>query len=257
MTKTALITGASSGIGVALARQFAEQGWNLILVARRQANLEELSRELRKEYNCQSHTIAFDLTKDHAARSLYDEVKLQNLNVDCLVNNAGRGHYGSFPELDWQMEEDTIYLNVTVLTSLCKLFSKDMVSKGEGRILNIASIAGFMPGPNMAVYYATKAYVNSLSCALHAELKESGVTVTVSCPGPTESEFFDKAGTGELKAMEYIKRMSAEDVANQAYTATMKGQSMVVHGWLNQLMTEAPRVLPRAWIAPIVRTLVR
>jgi uncharacterized protein len=257
MKKTALITGASSGIGSALAHCMAEEGWDLILVARRQANLEKLSKELHENYGCRSHAIAFDLARENAARALHDEIRFRNLRVDCLVNNAGRGHYGAFLDLDWQLEEETIYLNVTVLTSLCKLFAKDMAGRGDGRILNVASIAGFLPGPRFAVYHATKAYVLSLSRALHAELSEQGVTVTASCPGPTESEFFEKAGTDELAYKDYIKLMSAEDVAKQAYAAMMKGQSVVVHGRLNSLMVETQRILPKAWVAPLVKKFMK
>ncbi|WLQ11281.1 SDR family oxidoreductase [Hahella aquimaris] len=255
--KTVLITGASSGIGLALARVFARNGWNLALVARRSDNLERLATELKEKYGADSQCIGFDLTADNAARALYDEVRFRNLRIDCLVNNAGRGYFGSFIERDYQLEEETIYLNVTVLTSLCKLFGRDMVEQGGGRILNIASIAGFMPGPNFAVYHATKAYVLSLSRAIHAELKSQGVTVTASCPGPTETEFFDKAGTGVLKAMEYIRRMPAEKVAEQAYEAMMKGKPVVVHGMLNKVMVESPRLVPKSWVAPVVKSLMR
>jgi len=257
MNKTALITGASSGIGLALATCFAENGWNLILVARRQNQLEKLKKQLQSDFGCLCHTVAFDLSKENAARALYDEVRFRNLQVDCLVNNAGRGHYRPFLELDWQLEEETIYLNVTVLTSLCKLFGKDMVEKGQGRILNVASIAGFLPGPRLAVYHATKAYVLSLSRALQAELSDQGVTVTVSCPGPTESEFFEKAGTDDLVVKDYIKLMPAEAVARQAYEATMKGKAVVVHGWLNRFMVETPRLLPKSWVAPLVKTFMK
>lgn len=257
MKNTALITGASSGIGLALARQFAYEGWDLVLVARRQANLEKLSKELMDDFGCRSHSIAFDLSKENAARALYDEIRFRNIQIDCLVNNAGRGHYDAFAGLDWQLEEETIYLNVTVLTSLCKLFGKDMLDRGEGRILNIASIAGFVPGPRLAVYHASKAYVVSLSRALHAEFADHGVTVTVSCPGPTESEFFAKAGTDNLAVKQYIKLMSADEVALQAYSATMKGQDVVVHGWLNRLIVETPRIVPKSWVAPFVKKFMK
>ena len=256
MKKTALITGASSGIGLALARQFADQGWDLVLVARRQKNLQDLSNELSQEFDCRCHTIAFDLSKEKAARALFDEIRFRNLQIDCLVNNAGRGHYNDFLDIDWQLEEETIYLNVTVLTSLCKFFGKAMVENGGGRILNVASVAGFIPGPRLAVYYASKAYVVSLSRALHAELSDQGVTVTASCPGPTESEFFEKSGADKLKLKNYYTLMSAETVAQQAYKAMMKGQSVVVHGWLNRLVTEFPRLVPKSWVAPLFKKLV-
>ncbi|OZG72217.1 short-chain dehydrogenase [Hahella sp. CCB-MM4] len=257
MTKTALITGASSGIGLALARQFAGEGWNLVLVARRQAQLEHLAKQLKDEFGVNSHCIAIDLSKENSARVLHDEVRFRNLEIDCLVNNAGRGHYGAFIDQPREISEETLYLNITTLTSLCHLFGKEFSNRGNGYILNIASVAAFIPGPGMAIYNATKSYVLSLSRALHAELADDGVTVTASCPGPTESEFFDKAGTDNLKAMEYIKLMPASQVAKEAYRALMKGQSVVVHGVLNKMMTETTRWLPRSWVAPMVKSLMR
>ncbi len=253
----ALVTGASSGIGRALALEFARNGWNLVLVARRASLLEQLAEEVRHGSGRAVTTIAHDLTGSNAARALFDEVASRNLEIDCLVNNAGRGHFGPFIEQDWRTDEETIDLNITVLTSLCHLFAAPMVTRHRGHILNIASIAGFMPGPNLAVYHASKAYVLSLSQALHAELSEHGVTVTASCPGPTASEFFDKAGTSNLKALDHIKLMPAEKVAEQAYQATVRGQSVVVHGLLNRLMAESPRLLPKSWVAPIVKTLMQ
>jgi short-subunit dehydrogenase len=255
--QTALITGASSGIGRALAHEFARNGWDLVLVARRTQLLNDLAREIKSTATVDVSIIALDLTTSNAARALFDEVASRNLVIDCLINNAGRGHFGPFVQQDWRTDEETIDLNVTVLTSLCHLFAEPMVSRRHGHILNIASIAGFMPGPNLAVYHASKAYVLSLSQALHAELSDHGVSVTASCPGPTQSEFFDKAGTSTMKAMDYVKLMSAETVAKQAYKATVKGQTIVVHGAFNRLMAESPRLLPKSWIAPIVKAVMK
>ncbi len=257
MKQTALITGASSGIGLALAHQFASENWNLVLVARRQGQLERIASELRLKYSIESQAIGFDLASENAARALFDEVRFRNLEINCLVNNAGRGHFGPFMEQDWKTNEETIFLNITVLTSLCRIFGKEMVKRGDGRILNIASIAGFLPGPNFAVYHASKAYVLSLSRALDAELRPAGVSVTTSCPGPTESEFFDKAGSDKIKAKELISLMSAEKVAKQAYKATMQRQPVVVHGLLNRLMSETPRFIPTTWMAPIVKAVLK
>ncbi|WP_020408050.1 SDR family NAD(P)-dependent oxidoreductase [Hahella ganghwensis] len=226
-------------------------------MARRQTQLEQLSEQLNNEFNISSQYIALDLSRKNSARALYEEVKFRNLEIDCLVNNAGRGHYGAFINQDREVSEETIHLNITTLTSLCQLFGKDFADRGNGRILNIASVAGFIPGPSMAIYNASKAYVLSLSRALHAELSGSGVTVTASCPGPTKSEFFDRAGADELKAMEYIKLMPAEQVAKEAYKALIKGHPVVIHGILNKMMAETTRWIPRSWVAPMVKSLMR
>lgn len=254
---TVLITGASSGIGLALAHEFSRRGRDLILVARRLEQLEALAGTLKRANGTAVSCIPLDLAGPNAARVLFDEIASRNGVVDTLVNNAGRGDFGAFAEQDWQRDEETIRLNVSVLTSLCHLAIPGMLERGQGRILNVASIAGFMPGPNLAVYHATKAYVLSLSRALHAELAGRGVTVTASCPGPTASEFFEKAGTQTLKALDYIKLMPAETVARQAVDALEKGQPVVVHGLLNRLMAESPRLLPQSWVAPIVRTFMK
>ncbi|MBK8973206.1 MAG: SDR family oxidoreductase [Hahellaceae bacterium] len=255
--QTALITGASSGIGRALAFEFASHGWNLVLVARRGALLDQLATDLRAIHKVEVSTIAFDLTASNAARALHDEISSRNLSIDCLVNNAGRGHFGEFIEQSWQTDEETIHLNISVLTSLCHVFAPDMVKRRNGFILNIASIAGFVPGPKLAVYHASKAYVLSLSQALHAELSPYKVSVTASCPGPTESEFFEKAGTQKLKALSYLKLMPAETVAHQAYQAMMHRRPIVVHGLMNRLMAESPRLMPKSWVAPLLKTFMK
>lgn len=257
MTPTVLITGASSGIGEALAREFAGRSWGLVLVARRTEKLEALASTLKAEFGTPCHVIGLDLTKNNAARILFDEVSSRNLTIDCLVNNAGRGDFGAFDSRDWKRDEETIQLNVTVLTSLCHLFSGPMLERGSGNILNIASVAGFIPGPNLAVYHATKAYVLSLSRALHAELSSRGVTVTASCPGPTQSEFFDHPGTEDIKALELVRFMPAKQVAEEAVDATLQGKSVVVHGWLNKTAVESARLVPTRLLAPLVKQFMR
>lgn len=255
--QTALITGASSGIGRALALEFARHGWNLVLVARRSALLATLATEIRDQFAVEVSTIAFDLTASNAARALFDEVSSRNLIIDCLVNNAGRGHFGDFADQSWQVDEETLHLNVGVLTALCHVFAPGMIQRRQGYILNVASIAGFVPGPKLAVYHATKAYVLSLSQALHAEFSPFQVGVTASCPGPTQSEFFEKAGTQKLKALSYMKLMPAETVARQAYEATMQRKPIVVHGLINRIMAESPRVMPKTWVAPLLKALMK
>ena len=252
-SKTALITGASAGIGKALAVEFAKDNWNLVLVARREEALDKLATELEQKHHCKVQVIPCDLTQKNAARQLYDETRSRNITIDCLVNNAGRGTFGNWLEQDADFNEDTIALNVVAVTTLSHLFAKDMVKRGVGYILNIASIAAFIPGPNLAVYHATKAFIMSFSEAIAAELSGTGVSVTASCPGPTESEFFERSGSTKVKALQHAPIMDAATVAKEAYQAMLKGETLRVHGLLNKLIVQTPRLLPKGWIAPIIK----
>jgi len=256
-TKTALVTGASAGIGFELSRVFAEHGFNLILVARREEKLKIVADQLTAQHGIKVTLIKQDLMHPGAALELFNKVQASSLKVDVLVNNAGRGQYASFIDTDLAANEATLQLNVTTLTSLTRLFAKDMVDQGTGYILNIASIAAFVPGPMMAVYHATKAYVLSLSEALNNELSGTGVTVTTSCPGPTESEFLVLAGADKLANLKYTKFMTARKVAEQAYEATVQRQSVVVHGGVNKAIVFLPRILPRKWITKMIQKMMR
>lgn len=256
-TQTALITGASSGIGYAIAKQFAENGYNLVLVARRKEKLDSVASELKLTHKIRVTTISHDLSQNDSARALYTKLGELNITVDVLVNNAGRGHFGSCIDLDVDTEEETIALNVTALTSLSKLFGKSMATRNRGHIINVASIAAFIPGPGMAVYNASKAFVLSFSEALHEELKSHGVGVTASCPGPTESEFFELAGTDKMDNMKFAHMMKADDVAKEIYQAMQKRRSVVVHGASNKLLTLLPRTLPRSVVARIVKSMMK
>jgi len=251
----ALVTGASSGIGLAIARELARNKHNLILVARRQAKLEQLAQSLASE-GVAVEVIAADLLVEGGAEALFEQVESKGLMVDVLVNNAGRGNAGQFADQKLQHMRGTLALNIDALTTLSRLFLTGMLKRKQGRILNVASVAGFMPGPGFAVYHASKAYVLSLSEALNAELKGTGVTVTASCPGPTESEFHDHADTRSVKGFELLSMMSADEVAREAYVAMMEGQSFYVHGGLNKVMTSSPRFLPRRWLVSVVRRLM-
>lgn len=255
--QTALITGASAGIGYELSQIFAQNGFDLILVARRADKLEALASKLEGEYGITARVIVKDLIAPGAAKALFEDVKTAGLVVDVLVNNAGRGHYAEFLKVDDDIDEGTLQLNVMALTTLSKLFGRSMVERGQGRILNIASIAAFIPGPMMAVYNATKAYVLSFSEALNNELKDKGVTVTASCPGPTESEFMTLAGSDKLDNLKYARFMSAQVVAQQAYDAAVAGKPVVVHGTMNKVITFAPRVTPRSVVPGLVRRLMK
>jgi len=248
-----LITGASSGIGLAIAEEFARQKHHLILVARREGKLKELADKLKK-FGVKVEVITADLAVNAGAEALFEKVQKQGLNVDILVNNAGRGNSGEFSEQAPDHMRGTLELNMTSLTILSRLFIDQMKINGYGRILNVASIAGFMPGPGLAVYHATKAYVLSLSEALNAELKGTGVSVTASCPGPTESEFHTQADTTSLKGFNMVSFMTAKQVAEEAYVALKKEQAFIIHGRLNQAFATTPKLMPRRWVPRIVKT---
>ncbi|HZC76160.1 MAG TPA: SDR family oxidoreductase, partial [Ktedonobacterales bacterium] len=191
--ETALVTGASSGIGEELARLFARDGYDLVLVARGKTQLEALAAELRQRHGVSLTVLATDLAQPAAAQAIYDELTRAGITVDVLVNNAGYATYGSFTEIPAETELAMLQVNMAALTHLCKLFLPPMVRRGSGRVLNVASTAAFQPGPLMAAYYASKAYVLSLSEALANELRGTGVTVTALCPGPTRSGFQSRA----------------------------------------------------------------
>ena len=221
--KTALITGASSGIGLELAKLHAQNGDDLVLVARRKEKLQELQAELEEKYDITVTLLVKDLAQESAAREIYDEVHAKNIEIDYLINNAGFGGHGKFHEREWAKDAAMIQVNVTVLTALTRFFLDDMVKRDSGRILNVASTAGFLPGPLQAVYYATKAFVVSFSEALAEELSDTNISVSALCPGPTESEF---AKTGDLEETNLFKQKtaSAHDVAKHGFDAMMKGK---------------------------------
>lgn len=246
--QTALITGASSGIGHEFARVFAEEGFDLILVSRQQDVLEHVAREVAGQYGVKATPIACDLFDPQAAQQLYQEVQQRGLKVDVLVNNAGQGQWGALTETDLNRQLDIIQLNISSLVSLTYLFLQDMQARGEGRILNVSSIAGRIPHPRMAVYAATKAFVFSFSEGLRRELKDTGITVTTLLPGVTESDFFSKADMEHTVA----GRMSKADphsVAEAGYEALMDEDDKVVAGVMNKLQVATMNILPERWVA--------
>jgi uncharacterized protein len=245
MGKTALITGASSGIGKELAYLSAKDGFDLILVARRHQKLEMIKKELEEQYSIKVYVIVSDLTQPGAVKALMRDVKELELNVDVLINNAGFGGYGKFHECDWEKYRDMINLNITALTELTRLVLPEMVEREDGRVLNIASMAGFVPGPLQAVYYATKGYVLSFSEAIYNELKGTGVTVTTLCPGPTRTEFIENAGVEDVMA--FKKSACPVKVAKCGYDGMFKGKRLVVPGLDNKFMAQIPRFIPR-WL---------
>jgi short-subunit dehydrogenase len=251
--KTALITGASAGLGRDFARLFASDGNDTVLVARRRDRLDELAAELRAG-GVRATVIAEDLAAPEAPIRIADRLAADGIEVEFLVNNAGFGTTGSFAEIDLGRELEMIQVNITALVHLTGLLLPAMVARGNGRILNVGSTAGFQPGPGMATYYASKAFVNHFTEGLAHELKETGVTATVSCPGATATEFGEVAGN----AKSILFRMgaaSSQAVAREAYDAMMAGKPMVVHGLTNKLAMESLRLSPRAVVRALVANL--
>jgi uncharacterized protein len=250
---TALITGASNGIGLELAKVHASKGDNLVLVARNKAKLDELKTELEKQYRISVYTIGKDLSAPNAAQDVYDETTRQNIRIDYLVNNAGFGDFGLFVESDWNKELQMINLNITTLTQFTKLYLKEMVQRKSGKIMNVASTAAFQSGPTMAVYYATKAYVLSFSEAIDNEVSPYGVTVTTLCPGATESGFQAAAAMEESALVKGKKLPTSKEVAEYGYKAMMRGQTVAIHGWKNYLLANSVRFTPRALVVKLTR----
>jgi short-subunit dehydrogenase len=253
--KTALITGASGGIGMELARIFAQNKHNLVLVARSEGKLKELANELQSKYGVAVKVIAKDLSLATAPTEIYQELKTAKITIDFLVNNAGFGEFGFFDETAWTKEEMMIDLNIKTLTHFTKLFVQDMVQRKSGKILNVASTAAFQPGPLMAVYYATKSYVLSFSEAIANELADKGVTVTALCPGPTASGFQAAAALEESKLVKGKKLPSSLEVAEYGYKAMMNGETVAIHGTMNWLMAQSIRFTPRKLATTIVRAM--
>lgn len=252
MSETVLITGASMGIGAEIAREFARAGYDLILTARSGKLLDELATELGQGGKRQVHVFTADLANPDGARKLFGEVTAAGLQVDILINNAGFGLWGHFRETDLAKELAMIQVNIASLTTLTKLFLAPMVERRSGRICNIASTAAFQPGPLMAVYYATKAYVLHFTEALANELQGTGVTATVVCPGPTQSEFVANA---ELGPSRLFRRSlpTAASVAEHVRYAVMGGKPVHVCGWWNRILVSLHRAVPRRFATFVVR----
>ncbi|WP_226659573.1 SDR family NAD(P)-dependent oxidoreductase [Pseudalkalibacillus hwajinpoensis] len=249
MTQTALITGASGGLGADLATLFAKDGSNLILVARSKDKLEKRAQEL-SAYGVQVDHIVCDLSKAGAAEELFEQVK--GRPIDYLVNNAGVGLFGKFTETDLQTELDMLYLNINSLTHLTKLVVREMTVRGKGRILNVASTAAFQPGPLMAVYYASKAYVLSFSEAIENELKGTGVTVSTLCPGPTRTDFSARANLDNSKLFDG-STMNSLSVAKAGYEGFKRGKSVIIPGTQNKILAKSIRFMPRKFVTAIVK----
>jgi hypothetical protein len=251
---TALITGASSGIGYELAKLFAAAGFDLALVARRREPLDRLANELPPRHGIRTRVMVEDLADPAAPRRIHQALVGANVTVEALVNNAGFGLRGAFAELPLERQLALLQVNVTALTELSRLFLPGMVARGRGRVLNLASTAAFQPGPFMAVYYASKAYVLSLSEALAEELAGSGVTVTCLAPGPTATGFAEAAGNADSRLFR-LGTMDAAQVARIGFEAAMAGRRLAVPGLRNWLAVQGLRLSPRALTLKLVRYL--
>jgi uncharacterized protein len=253
MKNTTLITGASSGIGRELARICAREGHHLVITARREELLNRLKDQLETEFSVSVEIFPCDLAEPGSPEQIMEFVRKKDITVDILINNAGVGDYGIFYESDWPRQQSIIDLNIKALTHLTHLFLPGMVARKSGKILNLASVAGFMPGPLMSVYYASKNYVRAFSEALVNELRGSGVTVTVLCPGPTTSEFQQKANMQKSKLFDRFPVPSAAEVSEYGYRSMMKGKPVAVYGLINKVITSTIGMVPRNWTRDITR----
>src|SRR5258707_8417054 len=249
---TALITGASGGIGYELAKLFARDRHNLVLVARSADKLGRVATELQPS-GVTLKTIALDLAAPPAPRFLFDRLQSDGTTIDILVNNAGYGSFGDFAQMPEEKIRGQLDLNIRALTELTRLFLPAMIARRSGRIMNVASTAGFQPGPLMAVYYASKAYVISFSEAIANELHNSGVTVTCFCPGATHTGFAARAGTEKSRLFKKLGSMSAKKVALDGYRAVMEGRTLAIIGAHNWMVAQSTRFAPRKMVTAISR----
>ncbi|MEM9250135.1 MAG: SDR family oxidoreductase [Pseudomonadota bacterium] len=255
MASWTVVTGASSGIGADFARIAAKENRRVVISARRKDRLEALATELTELGAPEVEIVEADLAVAGAADTLWAAAVAKG-PVDVLVNNAGLGSHDPFASAEWAREEMMLEVNITALTRLMKLAVPQMLEAGEGRIINVASIAGFMPGPGMAAYHATKAYVVSLSDAVGHELKGTKVTVTALCPGATQSEFFTSADMTDVRMINSMKLPTAMSVAKAGWDGAKAGKRVVIPGALNWLTAQMPRIVPKVWMMSSIETLM-
>ena len=254
---TALITGASGGIGAELARLFARDKYNLVLVARSEEKLAALKAELEAAYGVRVLAFAQDLSESGSAVHVADFIKTESLTIDVLVNNAGFGDWGFFAESSLEKQREMMQLNVLTLTELVHLFLPGMLARKSGRVLNVASVASFMPGPKMAVYYASKAFVRSFSEALAVEVRGTGVTVTALCPGPVSTDFWNRAEAGSSSLFKHLVFADAKNVARCGYRAMQRGRVLAIPGAATKFFVLLSKMLPRAWVRTLVYLIQR
>jgi uncharacterized protein len=253
LRQTALVTGGSGGIGLELAKVLARHQFDVVLVARKRDLLEAAAGQLEGKFGITAHVFASDLTDPEAPQAIFDFLTNEGIAIHALVNNAGFGLGGEFVETDVKRELDMIQVNISALTHLTKLFIPAMVKRQSGRVLNVASTAAFQPGPLMAVYYATKAYVLSFSEALAEELRKTGVTVTALCPGPTETSFAEAAQMTNSRLFKTFGVADATSVAEYGYDAMINGKRLAIPGIRNKIIAQANRIAPRALSARLAR----
>jgi len=252
--RTALITGASSGIGLELAKCFAQDGYDLILVARSAQTLAQIVDDLQNRFGVPVRAMPKNLALPDSPDEIYAALQKEAIEIDILVNNAGFGTSGPFAETALQIELQELQLNIVSLTHLTKLFLRDMLERKRGKILNVASIAAFMPGPLMSVYYGTKSYVLSFSEALHSELAGTGIIVTALCPGPTDTNFQSRASTADSKLFK-ANAMDAQTVARVGYRGLMNNKRVVIPGMRNRITVLAMRFWPKSQLMNVIKNL--
>jgi len=251
--QTALVTGGSGGIGFELSKHLARAGFDLVLVARKRDTLEAAAGQLEGKFGVKAHVFTADLRLPDAPQAIFDFLRNENIDIDVLVNNAGFGLGGEFADTAIQRELDMIQVNIAALTHLTKLFIPPMIKRRSGKVLNVASTAAFQPGPLMAVYYASKAYVLSFSEALAEELRNTGVTVTALCPGPTHTDFAEAAQMTNSRLFNAFGVADPSDVAKYGYDAMMQGKRLAIPGFKNKIIAQANRLAPRALSAKLAR----
>ncbi len=251
MAETALVTGASGGIGYQLAREFARHGYDLVLVSRNRQELQQAAEEISREFGVRARVLVKDLSVASAPEEVFEELQAEGVTIDVLVNNAGFGTYGLFWETELKTELQELQVNVMALTHLTRLFLPGMLERRRGKILNVASTAAFQPGPLMAVYFAGKAYVLHFSEAVANELEGTGVSMTVLCPGPTRTRFHERAGMKGIGAD--MRRMDPAIVARAGYRGLMAGKAIVIPGLLNRLLALGPRFAPRGFVTKMAK----
>ena len=245
MNKTVLITGASSGIGEALARKYAKEGYDLILTARREERLIALQDKIKSQHDCKVEVIVSDLNASDGVKEIYQKVKDTGLNVNVLVNNAGFGHYGPFEEADFKKLSSMVQVNITALTELTQLFVRDMIANGSGHVINVASMGSFFPGPFISVYYATKSFVLSFTEACSQEFEDRNILFTAFCPGPVATEFRQVAYEVDKDPMGHKNIPTSEEAAERTFDAMQKKQVIALLGFSNHVILLIIRFLPR------------
>jgi short-subunit dehydrogenase len=249
--KTALVTGAGSGLGLEFSKLLAKDNYNLVLVDVDKRALEEVKNSIKKKHNTKVEVLMKDLSRANASQEIFEFVNGRSLDV--LINNAGFGLFGPFAQTNWHRESDMLHLHIMTTTQMTKLFLKGMLQRGSGHILNVSSLAAFEPGPLMSIYYASKAYILSFSEAIANELKGSGVSVTALCPGPTKTRFQEVVANSSSKNRIQMNMASSKKVAKIGYKAMMAGKEIVIPGLLNKVIAFLPRLMPRNKVTSIVR----